>query len=59
MFLVDKKNTNIAYSQLELFGGKKVPLTCYDVGITMDIPHRGKKLIVDKGTVKASQMPSL
>ena len=25
----------------------------------MGIPHSGRKLIVDKGTVKASQMPSL
>lgn len=53
------KNTNIVYSQFELFGGKKVPLTCHDVGITMGIPHGGRKLIVDKGTVKDSQMPSL
>ena len=53
------RNTNIAYSQLELFGGKKVPLTCHDVGIMMGIPHSVRKLIVDKGTVKASLMPSL
>ena len=53
------RNTNIAYSQLELFKGKKVPLTCHDVGITMGIPHSGRKLIVDKGIVKASPMPSL
>ncbi|KAL6331955.1 hypothetical protein AAG906_020306 [Vitis piasezkii] len=53
------KNTNIAYSQLELFGGKKVSLTCHDVGMTMGIPHSGRKLIVEKGSVKASQMPSL
>ena len=53
------RNTNIAYSQLELFGGKKVPLTCHDVGITMGIPHNGRKLIFDKGTVKASPMSSL
>ena len=53
------KNTNIAYSQLELFGGKKVSLTCHDVGMTMGIPHSGRKLIVDKGIVKASPMPSL
>ena len=26
------RNTNIAYSQLELFGGKKVSLTCHDLG---------------------------
>ena len=53
------KNTNIAYSQLELFRGKKVSLTCHDVGMMMGIPHSGRKLIVDKGIVKASQMPSL
>ena len=53
------KNTNIAYSQLELFGDKKVPLTCHDVRIMMGFPHSGMKLIVDKGTVKASQMLSL
>ena len=53
------KNTNIAYSQLELFGGKKVSLTCHDVGMTMGIPHSGRKLIVEKASVKASQMPSL
>ena len=53
------RNTNIAYSQLELFGGKKVHLTCHDVEITMSIPHSGRKLIVDKGTVKARPMPSL
>ena len=58
MFLVDKKH-KIAYSQLELFGGKKVSLTCHDVGMTMGIPHSGRKLIVDKETIKASQMPSL
>ncbi|KAL6331665.1 hypothetical protein AAG906_014315 [Vitis piasezkii] len=53
------KNTNNAYSQLELFRGNKVSLTCYGVGMTMDIPHSGRKLIVEKGSVKASQMPSL
>ncbi|RVW61399.1 hypothetical protein CK203_032054 [Vitis vinifera] len=53
------KITNIAYSQLELFGGKKVSLTCHDVGMTMGIPHSGRKLIVEKASVKASQMPSL
>ena len=40
-------------------GGKKVSLTCHDVGMMMGIPHSGRKLIVEKGSVKASQMPSL
>ena len=53
------KNTNIAYSQLEFFGGKKVPLTWHDVGITMGIPHSGRMLIVDKETIKASPMSIL
>ena len=53
------KNTNIVYSQLELFGGKKVPLTSHDVRITLGIPHSRRKLIIDKETIKASQMPSL
>ena len=34
-------------------------MTCHDVGIVMGIPHSGRKLIVDKGTVKASPMLSL
>ena len=33
-------------------------MTCHDVGMTMDIPYSGRKLIVDNGTVKASQMSS-
>ena len=34
-------------------------MTCHDVEITMSIPHSGRKLIVDNGTVKASPMTSL
>ena len=34
-------------------------MTCHEVGIMMGIPHSVRKLIVDKGTVKASQMLSL
>ena len=58
MFLVDKKHKHCLFPTRVIWG-KKVPLTCHDVGITMGIPHNGRKLIFDKGTVKASPMSSL
>ena len=58
MFLVDKKHKHCLFPTRVIWG-KKVPLTCHDVGIMMGIPHSVRKLIVDKGTVKASLMPSL
>ena len=53
------RNKNIAYSQLELSRGKKVTLTSHDVRIMMGIPHSKRKSIIDKGTIKASPVPSL
>ena len=58
MFLVDKKHKHCLFPNRVIWG-KKVSLTCHDVGMTIGIPHSGRKLIVDKRTVKASQMPSL
>ena len=57
MFLVDKKHKHCLFPNRVIWG-KKVSLTCHDVGMTMDIPYSGRKLIVDNGTVKASQMSS-
>ncbi|KAL6348126.1 hypothetical protein AAG906_039281 [Vitis piasezkii] len=49
----------LGFGGLLQLGCKEVSLTCHDVGMTMGIPHSGRKLIVEKASVKASQMPSL
>ena len=48
------RNTNSAYSQLELSEEKNVHLTSHDVGIVMGILHNGRKFIVEEETIKAS-----
>lgn len=46
--------TNIAYYQLELLGKKTIPLTSYDVGIVMGIPHNETNLVLVEPNAKRS-----